>query len=229
MTHRDWPEGEIVCVVGAPGSGKSLAIADALTHDLVAGRRVIALDLSSDLARYLEERGVESIARVSTIDSARGVMASRARAVVYSLSPKVPAARTTQDWLTHAVELHQEGDVFVCDEAELVFPNGRRADGAIRLIKLARNWRIRLIVASQRPQLLDSLLRCNATHVCVFRSDSRLFVEGCQEFGDPALFAPSLSLPRHHYLYRPRFAPPGPLRVIDALEEPAPWIDAEAD
>lgn len=216
-------DGEIICIVGAPGSGKTWATTDALTYEIARGKRVIALDLTGDIATYLERAGVEGIVRESSYADMLRFRHRNARVLCY-VTGKRALKDTVADWLKHCVENHQRGDVFVCDEAELVFLNGKRTDYGLRVMKLTRNWGIRLYTCSQRPQLIDNLLRSNASHVAVFRSDSRLFVEGCQEFGDVERFQRAESLPQHHYLYRGRFTEAGALQVLNAREDRAPWL-----
>lgn len=219
-------DGDIVCIVGKTGSGKTWCATDALGHEIVDGKRVVALDVTGDIKTYLERDGVENIVSVSTLKEARGIFASKAKVLVFTAGA-AKIGETVQAWLSYLVEDHRRGDVFIADEGELVFPNGsHRSDYALRAMKLCRNWGVRLYVCSQRPQLMDNLLRANAKHVAVFMSDSELFVQGCHEFGRPSQYSRARKLKQFEYLYDGPDVE-APLPVYNSREERAPWLDDE--
>ncbi len=226
-THSD---GSIVFLAGCPGAGKTTAIADALTYELRERHPVVALDPTTDIARYLRERGVTDLAVVSTVAEARRARSLGSRVVLFHRLPGHPMREVCGAWLEYAAEHYARGDVLVCDEAEMVWPPGVARDQQLEVVKLARNRGVRLYVATQRPQAVATLLRSNATHVAVFGADSQAFIDpGCREFGDPALFERAWLLPKFHYLYRPRWRDDrtAPLDEFDARDEAAPWLEAE--
>ncbi len=232
-------DGEIITVVGAPEVGKTTLIGRSLARDVIHhGRRAVVLDKTGDTGRYLVERfgvpqewtrtahthdQVERELRPGVHNLWRG-----ARVVCITRHAHVAWKAQCEAWLKAMNVSTREGWVYACDEAELVLPNrGQLRDAELDAIKLARNRRHRLYLATQRPQYLATIARSNTKHVCVMHSDSDAVVDpGCREFGNPELFARATALPKLHYLYRPRFRPDetAPLEMRHALEDDLPWL-----
>ncbi len=212
---------------------------DVLEH----GRRYVAHDPTGSLARYSVERyGVprEWIVRVGTARAARSHYhwnvwnrwrrgASGARIISLGKFGKQTSRQVSREYLNVASD-SLEGWGYATDEAEMIYGVEKLPeDDEDRLrdqIKLARNNRVRILAAGQRPQHTRVLLRSNTSIACVMHSDSENFQEvGMREFGGTELFEPAGELEPFEYLYRPKWRPNSndPLELYHALEDPIPW------
>lgn len=238
-------DGDIVSIFGAPGAGKSTLAARAISRDILEhGRRVVAHDPTGSLARYSIERyGVprEWVVRIGTAKSARAYYrfnvwqrwrrgATGARLISMGKVNRTQSSRDVGREFLDAASDSLEGWVYATDEAEMIYGTEKldeeNEDKLRDIVKLARNNRVRLYAAGQRPQHTRVLLRANSSIVCVMKSDSENFQEtGMREFGDVELFEPAGELEPFEYLYRPKWRrkTSDPLALYHALEDPIPW------
>jgi hypothetical protein len=238
---------------GAPGWGKSTIVARAVARDLLEnGRRAVIHDPTGSIVRYCIERfGVprEWCVRVATAKAAREhyrwgwfkrlwTGLSGARLISMGRVNGKGNVRCLAHQFIEVAHDAKEGWVYGTDEAEMAFSPRELPekckhcnlemleDKRTEVIKYARNNRVRLYAAGQRPQHTMTLLRSNAAMACVFHADSRAFVEqGCSEFGDPSLFEEAYSLECFEYLFRAKERPDelAPFPLYHALEDPIPW------
>lgn len=93
--------------------------------------------------------------------------------------------------------------VFFCDEAETLWPSNIYARDPLRMVfEHARNRHLVILATTRRPQAVSPALRSLASHVYVFRLQSRVAIEGLQECFDPRLAREAFALGRGEYLYR---------------------------
>jgi hypothetical protein len=226
-------DGDLIAVPGAPGMGKTTTICRGLMRDVVqCGRRALLLDTTGDMVAYLT-RG--SAAGGPTMPEAWIQRATNTaevfrapetkRVVALTVVGKVDIEDLAETFLNVMDDSRTETWVTACDEGELAWQSGQARGVALRVLKLLRNRRQRLYLAFQRPQAVATIARSNATYVLAHGGDSRAYVAGCAEFGDPSLYERVLTLPKYSYLYRDRWREDrmAALPIYDGKSGPLPW------
>lgn len=238
-------DGTIVFVAGAPGQGKTTLLARAACHHARAEfRRVVLLDYTGDLLTRMTKESAaadrvpaEWCGVAHSAAKARELLAGSSSVWSFTeprrvVSLQCKAKQDPNDLADEFVALMDDkgarGWVFVCDEAEEIWPNVFAQPERRRAVKFVRNRQQTLYAAVQRPQLTNTLLRANARQVVLFKLYARSSVErGTSEFGDAAPFLPALDLEKFHYLWRGEdFDRHTPLRTFDARTDPMPWLAA---
>jgi hypothetical protein len=228
----------LTIVVGQPGSGKSTLIAASCVADHARGSPVVALDPSGDLARMMVAGGVsQGTDGVQVFSHTPGVMERARKALLTQRAPVVvfydenprKFLALGELWVELSGEMRR-GYVYACDEAEMFFPSvphSTKDNGPVRaaMLTIARNRRCRIVLGSKRPQRLHTDARENAARVCVFRSDSFRFIEGCANFGDPRAYQRARTLNRGEFLYRDdEHDSTRKLPVYNTESETLPWF-----
>lgn len=237
-------DGESIVIIGGPGCGKTtLACRSIATEVKASNRLALCLDPSGDVADRLQGKsaaaesvGREKIARVQTAEQAFASLrrpgllsriASPVRVVCFTIRKSEDPQHLVDEFLKAADDERARGAILNVDEAQLVWPSSPRG-AALRVVTMVRNRRQRLFATTQRPQLVATILRSNATHACVFRVRSYEAIDpGCREFGDPDRFDRALSLPRFHYLHSEAWTDnvAAELRVLHATNDRIPWLE----
>ncbi len=240
-------DGSLNVIVGAPGTGKTrFAARISNFHALREHRRVVVLDPTGDVHKWLrEEHKVppeeiavvgDYAAAVARINGGPGDFYYGKSIVCIQRKDRLDIDAMTNIWLSlanlrsghGALFAGSRGFVFVADEAELAFPNHELNDDRKTAIKLARNCQQTTYLVSQYPQALSAFARSNATNVCVFKADSKLFVKsGCQPFGDVELYDAARDLKQFRYLWRPRYRDDyrAPLEEFHSVHDRIPFLE----
>lgn len=232
-------DGDRISIFGAPGMGKTTILGKSLARDVMDdGRLAYVFDPTGDMLRYLVHGSSVSdvvdpdlVRQVSGIDEAlelgatrKGLFAGMRKYRVFVHVCRGAMKAGAEQFRAALNSDRTQGWVLVADEAELVYKNeGIDREEAIAGLKLVRNRRQRLYLAGQRPQWLSPLARSNTTHVCLFKADSKEFVEGgTREWGDANDFQIVRELDKFEYVYRGPDSDP-PYDVFHAQEDPIPW------
>lgn len=235
-------------VCGSPGNGKTTLVARLVAREVRAEkghwRQAALFDPTGDLVDRLTGDSAaktdaipkDTIKVVTTAAQARAALdggparlfvpSVRARVVAFQARGKTSLEELAAQWLALVDHDDARGLVWVADEAQLIWPSEPPRGPKLRVLTLVRNRQQLGLATTQRPQYTATILRSNASHVCVFGGDSSRYVDpGCSEFGDPDVFAPALGLPQFSYLYRaPRRPDPlAPLPRFDARTDGLPW------
>lgn len=235
-------DGTITLVLGRPGMGKTTLFGRLVARDVLRdGRRAVLLDYTGDtLARVVGEsaskgagvprdwcRKAHDAAGVWAAFDGRAdsIFAPQPRAMVVSMQlragqdPKHLAA----EFLAVMDAERARGLVFVCDQAEQLFPNKAAEGAGMRALAWTRNRQQTLYAASHRAAILSTLLRSNATHALIYCLRSARDIAALSDFGEPEEFAAATQLPQFVYLHAPGTRPPGaPLRRLHTLADPLP-------
>lgn len=240
-------DGAIVYVCGSPGNGKTTLVARILARECRSDghwRQCVLYDPTGDLVDRLtgETAGdrkhtisKDDVRVVQTAVEARKALAGesrmwspaiRTKVVAFQPSSRVKLEQLAEEWLATVDDKSAKGLVWAADEAQLIWPSEPPRGSKLQVLTLVRNRQQLALTTTQRPQYTATILRSNASHVCVFGGDSRRYVDpGCAEFGDPEVFEPALKLPQFRYLYRAprRLDPMAPLPAFDARTDRIPW------
>lgn len=257
METRSRPEpvlpqdGGLSIMIGSPRTGKTGLAARATNwHVLNEDRYLVVLDPTGDVRKWhVGEYGVpaEEYAVVQTYEECWNALEGSWRdlhygkSIVYFQNPdRVEVARLSSEWLrvvncrrrdSERFKKGSFGFVFLCDEAELVFPNNRLDDERMTAVKLCGNVKHTMYLTSQYPQILSAYVRGLAFNVCVFNAgNNELFIEnGCRVWGPYEMFQPAGGLRKYHYLYRPKYRIESDteLEELHSMKSRMPWLEDE--
>jgi hypothetical protein len=237
-------DGESIVIIGGPGSGKTTLAARAIAMEVTRkGRLCFALDPSGDVVDRLTGESAandtlpkDRIAKVQSAAAAfealhrklffGGKARTRVQVCVFALRKGVEPETLASEFLAACEDSRARGALLFVDEAQLLWPTAPRG-AALRVLTMLRNRGQRLYATTQRPQLVATTLRANATHACVFRVRSGKAIDpGCAEFGNVERFERCLKLERFKYLHAPAWAPDPDvdLEEFNGLKDPIPWF-----